>query len=91
MRMEPVQSFEIAPGATLTLEPGGNHIMLLNLPTALKPGTKVPVTLRFERAAPLTVEFEVREATGASMSGTGMPGMAPATGTAGAMTPGGMR
>ena len=63
MKMEPVPGFDIAPGATLTLEPGGNHIMLLNLAAPLKAGTKVPVSLRFERAPAVTVEFEVRDAT----------------------------
>lgn len=78
MKMEPVAGFEIAPGATLTLEPGGNHLMLLNLPAALKAGMKIPVSLRFERAPAMTVEFEVREATG----GSAMQGMASPTGTA---------
>ena len=84
MKMEPVTGYDIAPGATLTLEPGGNHIMLLNLPAAMKAGTKIPVTLRFERAPAMTVEFEVRDATGASMTpAAGMGGaMASPTGTA---------
>ena len=82
MKMEPVPGFDIAPGATLTLEPGGNHIMLLNLAAPLKAGTKVPVSLRFERGPAMTVEFEVRDATA-------MPAPMP-MGSATAM-PGGMR
>lgn len=89
MKMEPVTGYDIAPGATLTLEPGGNHIMLLNLPAAMKAGTKIPISLRFERAPAMTVEFEVREATAAGMGGmsatpaAGMGGtMATPTGTA---------
>jgi copper(I)-binding protein len=89
MKMEPVTGYDIAPGATLMLEPGGNHIMLLNLPAAMKAGTKIPISLRFERAPAMTVEFEVREATAGAMGGmsatpaAGMGGtMATPTGTA---------
>ena len=82
MKMEPVTGYDIAPGATLTLEPGGNHIMLLNLPAAMKAGTKIPISLRFERAPAMTVEFEVRDATGGAMGGMSMT---PAAGMGGAM------
>lgn len=82
MKMEPVTGYDIAPGATLTLEPGGNHIMLLNLPAAMKAGTKVPISLRFERAPAMTVEFEVREAAAGAMGGMSAT---PAAGMGGAM------
>lgn len=64
MRMRPLPSgVTIPPGATVRLEPGGVHLMLLvpNVPFAR--GTRVPLTLRFERAGEVTIELVV-EATG---------------------------
>ena len=68
--------FLIAPGATLTLAPGGDHLMLIGLKHALKVGDRVPATLRFAHAGEVRVEFVVQAdapAAGASMAG--MAGM----------------
>lgn len=63
MRMRLAASgFEIPPGATLTLEPGGNHLMLIGPRRPFKPGERVPATLRFARAGQMKVEFVVRDA-----------------------------
>ena len=40
----------IPPGQSVTLAPGGYHIMLMELKAPLKKGDKVPVTLAFEKA-----------------------------------------
>lgn len=72
MKMEPVAGWDVPANGKLTLEPGGNHIMLLNVPTALKAGTKFPLTLKFEKAGSVVVEVEVRTATGESMAPAGM-------------------
>ena len=64
---------EIAPGATLTLAPGGNHLMLIGPKRPFKPGDRVPATLRFARAGAVRVEFEVRRGGAAN---NGMAGMA---------------
>jgi len=87
MKMEPVAGWDVPANGKLTLEPGGNHIMLLSLPTALKAGTKFPLTLKFEKAGAIVVDVEVRNATGGSMSpgSTGTPG---AMGTPAAMPSG---
>lgn len=76
MKMEPVAGWDVPANGKLTLEPGGNHIMLLNVPTALKVGTKFPLTLKLEKAGTIVVDVEVRTATGESMapSGMGTPG-----------------
>jgi copper(I)-binding protein len=60
MRMRPVAKFEIPAGAALEMKPGGIHIMLINLRRELRPGDRVPVTLTFEHAAPLSLEVQVR-------------------------------
>ncbi|MEW5815115.1 MAG: copper chaperone PCu(A)C [Spirochaetota bacterium] len=59
MHME--EGFEIPGGGRLTLESGGNHIMLIKLKKDLKPGDRFKVRLKFQKSNPLTVESEVRE------------------------------
>ncbi|MDB5652776.1 MAG: hypothetical protein JWQ94_389 [Tardiphaga sp.] len=50
---------EIKPGATVKLEPGGYHLMMLNLATPFKQGDKVKAQLVFEKAGKIDVEFDV--------------------------------
>lgn len=59
--MQQVPKLEIPPGATLTLAPGGNHIMLVGLARTLVAGERIQVTLQFEKAPAQTVDVEVRE------------------------------
>ncbi|SKA18382.1 hypothetical protein SAMN02745126_04040 [Enhydrobacter aerosaccus] len=69
MRMREVEhGLEIAPGATVTLAPGGFHLMLMGLKAPLKQDTHVPVTLVFEKAGSIDVELAV-EGMGAMHSG----------------------
>lgn len=68
-RMRPLPSgIEIPPGATVRLEPGGLHAMLTGPSGPFAQGTRVPLTLRFERAGEVTVELAV-EAPGARSGG----------------------
>jgi len=60
MRMRPVANLEIPAGAALEMKPGGFHIMLIDLRRELRPGDRVPVTLTFEHAAPVSLEVPVR-------------------------------
>ena len=62
-RMRPADDLRIAPGATLTAEPGGLHLMLVDLKAPLSAGTTIPLSLRFERAGEITVSVRV-EANG---------------------------
>jgi periplasmic copper chaperone A len=68
MRMRPVNDIPVPAGQTVELRPGGLHVMLIGLTAPLQQGTRVPVTLRFERAGEVTVELAV-EAAGARGSG----------------------
>lgn len=73
MKMRPLRNgLEIKPGQTVTLKPGGYHVMLVGLRKPLVKGEHVEATLRFEKAGTLHVYFLV-EGIGA-MHG-GMPGM----------------
>lgn len=51
--------YEIPAGETLTLEPGGAHIMLLDIDPATYPDT-VEVTLNFDDDTSVTFDAEVR-------------------------------
>ena len=62
MRMRPVQAIDVPVGQTVTLRPGGLHLMLIGLSRPLREGETVPVTLRFERAGEVRVELAVQAA-----------------------------
>lgn len=51
--------FAIAPGETLTLKPGGNHIMLMGLKVRPQDGSTVNVKLTFEKAGEITLAMPV--------------------------------
>eukprot|EP01037_Dinobryon_pediforme_P011626 gene11626-11721_t len=51
---------EIAPHATVALEPGKMHLMLMDLKQPLKAGDKIKGTLTFEKAGKVDVEFVVK-------------------------------
>lgn len=69
MRMRELENgLEIPPGATVTLAPGGLHLMMMGLKNPLKENTRVPLTLVFEKAGKIDVELVVM-AIGASPGG----------------------
>jgi hypothetical protein len=69
MRMRELEhGLEIPAGGTVTLAPGGLHLMMMNLKEPLRQGTRVPVTLVFEKAGSIDVELDV-EGMGASHPG----------------------
>ena len=53
------RGLEIAPEATATLAPGSYHIMMMGLKEPLKQGTRVPLTLQFEKAGKVDIELAV--------------------------------
>ncbi len=59
MRMEMQDTVEIRPGATVSFEPGGLHIMLTNLDEPLKQGQLFPLRLTFEHAGEVEIFVEV--------------------------------
>lgn len=59
MRMREHGPLEIKPGETVTLAPGGMHLMMMGLKAPLKQGETVPLTLVFERAGKIDVELSV--------------------------------
>ena len=61
LRMVPVPRIEVPAGGRTELEPGGFHVMLVELKQDLKRGDTVSVTLRLEKSDEITVEAEVRQ------------------------------
>lgn len=55
----------LPPGQTVTLKPGGMHIMLMGLKHPLEVGDSVKLVLTFEKAGKIPVEAKV-ESAGAS-------------------------
>lgn len=58
--MQPVGKVPVPAGQTVKLEPGGYHIMLINLTSELKAGATIQLTLTFEKAGDISVTAEVR-------------------------------
>lgn len=57
--MVPVDHLDIPAHGSVKLAPGGYHLMLSHAKRPIKPGDKVPVTLRFASGATLQVDFSV--------------------------------
>jgi copper(I)-binding protein len=69
MRMRPVAGLDLPAGKAVKLEPGGYHVMLMELKQTLNAGDTVPLTLVFENAdrqrETLDVKAPVRPLAGA--------------------------
>ena len=57
--MRPLGQLVIPPGKTVRIEPGGIHLMLMDLKQALVAGSTVPLTLEFRAAGKITVMLRV--------------------------------
>jgi protein SCO1/2 len=62
MRMRPAGDVATPAGGAIAMEPGGLHVMVMDLRRDLVPGQSLPVTLRLARAGELTVRAVVRSA-----------------------------
>ena len=67
----------LAPGATVTLAPGGFHLMLTGIMKPLKQGNRLPITLKFEKAGDVAVSFSVLGIGAKGPDGSAKAAMAP--------------
>jgi hypothetical protein len=62
MQMRPLPDGIVLPGGTsVVLGPAGLHVMCLGVGDELQSGQTAPLTLRFERAGPITIDAAVRQ------------------------------
>jgi periplasmic copper chaperone A len=74
MTMRPVQDGLAAPArGSVSLAPGGYHLMFVGPKRPFRAGDRIPVNLRFERAGVVNVELVVESP---SLGAGSMPGMA---------------
>lgn len=59
MTMKPVDGVEITAGESVTLAPGGFHLMFLGLTQPIAAGEQLPVTLTFEKAGTIETYLHV--------------------------------
>jgi periplasmic copper chaperone A len=62
MSMGAVPSVVLPAGDTVSLAPGGRHLMLFGLSRPLRPGERFALTLRFQAEGEITVEAKVGSA-----------------------------
>jgi periplasmic copper chaperone A len=58
-RMRPLTEIPVPAGGRVAVEPGGIHLMLVDLAQPLAAGSRVPLVLEFRTAGKLTVELSV--------------------------------
>lgn len=70
MKMSPIEGgIDIPAGETVTLAPGGLHVMFMGLGQPFEQGACVEVTLTFEQAGELPVVLSVSDVSAASAEG----------------------
>ncbi len=60
VRMREQQRIEITPGASLALQPGGYHLMLMHARQPVRAGERLPIVLHFDNGQQLELAFAVR-------------------------------
>jgi len=58
-RMRPLAEIVVPAGATVKVEPGGIHLMLVDLRAPLEAGKSVPLELQFRHAGRITVQLSI--------------------------------
>jgi hypothetical protein len=78
MRMRQIERIALPAGETVTLEPGGLHVMLIGLTRDLKAGDSLTLTLGFDDGSEQSLTLPVKQimAGHGAMSGHKMPSSA---------------
>ncbi len=63
-RMEMVKNVVVHAGGEIDFKPGGYHLMCMKPNAQMKPGVRVPVTLKFLDGTDVTAAFDVKNAAG---------------------------
>jgi periplasmic copper chaperone A len=70
MEMRQLDAIELPAGKRVELKSGGLHVMFIGLKQPLALGSKVPATLKFEKAGEVKVEFDVMSQPPAAAAGS---------------------
>jgi copper(I)-binding protein len=57
--MQRLDGLDVPANGEIRFAPGGNHVMMFGLGATLKAGDTIPLSVRFEKGLPLTVEAKV--------------------------------
>ncbi|MEZ5825472.1 MAG: copper chaperone PCu(A)C [Geminicoccaceae bacterium] len=69
MRMRQVEAIDLPAGETVMLQPGGLHVMLLDLPKPLAKGDELALELMFEKSGTIETLVPVADITRGAMGG----------------------
>jgi hypothetical protein len=61
MGMRPVAGIDIPAGGSVTLQPGGIHLMCIDRLADFAPGDHIPLTLKFQNAGTIEVDATIGE------------------------------
>lgn len=61
-KMREINGLDIPAGKTISMAPGGYHVMFLQIKEPFKEGNVIPVTLKFEKAGEVKVDFVAKPA-----------------------------
>jgi copper(I)-binding protein len=64
MMQEKKGGIVIKPGETVTLEPGGLHIMIMNITKPIVAGDRMSITIKFDGADAQTLELVAKDSAG---------------------------
>lgn len=62
MRMQRVETLVVGAGQTVSLAPGGQHLMFYEVARPFALGERIPVTLTFQNAGEIALELPVQRA-----------------------------
>jgi len=62
MKMRPLSELHVPEGQSVTLRPGGTHVMVMGLKQPLAAGSSIPLDLKFQKSGELHVEATVKAA-----------------------------
>lgn len=77
MKMRPVKDIEVKAKGEAVLQPGGLHVMLIDLKAPLKEGDMIPLTLTFDDGSSKKVDAKVQKPMAGGMPMGGMGGAMP--------------
>ncbi len=72
MTMIPIAKLPITPGQPIVFAPGGQHVMLFDADTAIKPGDTTTLTASFADGTTMTIPAKVTAQGGDAMGGMAM-------------------